>query len=183
MHQCWRRRMLVLRVIRAPTFAFRRPIIKQSAIDQNTNWRMSLPGQSAAGRSRCSTSHFDCEGKACLLMRNRCNGIIDCSDGSDEENCLPWKSYCPTNYMYCADEGKCMMMYVLGNKMKFCFLFFLKIRVYWKIFPCQQMCKENFTGSFHVSRQGTDYLIRWSMAGEMKNRDYSIVYGLSTHCI
>ena len=42
----------------------------------------------AMGMGGCGDSHFECATtKGCISKRKRCNGQLDCIDGSDEENC------------------------------------------------------------------------------------------------
>lgn len=35
----------------------------------------------------CRDTDFQCENKECIDSRDRCNGIEDCVDFSDEKNC------------------------------------------------------------------------------------------------
>lgn len=35
----------------------------------------------------CSESEFQCAGGFCIASYKRCNGIVDCLSGNDEENC------------------------------------------------------------------------------------------------
>ena len=35
----------------------------------------------------CSTNQFTCANGQCVPVASRCNGVRECSDGSDEANC------------------------------------------------------------------------------------------------
>ena len=35
-------------------------------------------------KSECETNQFQCDNGQCIAKRGRCNGILDCTDNSDE---------------------------------------------------------------------------------------------------
>ena len=35
----------------------------------------------------CTSEEFQCNNTVCMPMSVRCNGILQCADGSDEANC------------------------------------------------------------------------------------------------
>lgn len=41
----------------------------------------------ADNRSRCDDSQFTCTSGQCVPENNQCDNIIQCNDGSDENNC------------------------------------------------------------------------------------------------
>lgn len=39
----------------------------------------------------CSGDAFHCDGTKCLLASKKCDGVRDCYDGTDEDNCIEGK--------------------------------------------------------------------------------------------
>ena len=38
--------------------------------------------------NKCDTNHFECQDRTCVLFIYRCDSVVDCFDGSDENQCL-----------------------------------------------------------------------------------------------
>ncbi len=54
----------------------------------------------------CPTGHWKCTNGRCITDRFVCDGNLDCSDESDEENCASWP--CVEGQMKCADQLECV---------------------------------------------------------------------------
>ncbi|CAK9297011.1 unnamed protein product, partial [Gordionus sp. m RMFG-2023] len=57
--------------------------------DERLNCK-SLEGkfsQLKANKSKCQAGEYECATEVCIPISRRCNGLVECSDGSDELNC------------------------------------------------------------------------------------------------
>ena len=54
--------------------------------------RCSSPYSARMSLSGCTTSEFTCKDASCVEMERRCDGKLDCRDGSDEEHCR-WDNF------------------------------------------------------------------------------------------
>ncbi|ESN95750.1 hypothetical protein HELRODRAFT_86330, partial [Helobdella robusta] len=50
----------------------------------------------------CGSSEFQCKNRGCIPQSRRCDGVVHCSDESDEQNCA-----CTDRYMPCKN-GPCV---------------------------------------------------------------------------
>ena len=54
--------------------------------------RCSNPYSARMSLSGCTTSEFTCKDASCVEMKKRCDGKLECRDGSDEEHCR-WDNF------------------------------------------------------------------------------------------
>ena len=83
---------------------------------------------------KCLHGHFTCDDGTCILVDYQCDGIPQCTDGSDEENCdplcdLPTNSECVhcnpitckcTDFFYQCETGGCIPLSKLCNRVSDC---------------------------------------------------------------
>lgn len=61
-------------------------------------------------REKCSSSEFRCENGQCISPSLRCDGIHDCLDHSDEEDCPVARPLrCPSGEVKCPRSGECVL--------------------------------------------------------------------------
>eukprot|EP01083_Nonionella_stella_P077858 212830_1 len=71
----------------------------------NTMFPLSI---TTTANPQCATDEFQCNNNQCIPNYLVCNSINDCSDNSDEINCITDEINCPTTTSECqADEFKC----------------------------------------------------------------------------
>ena len=63
-----------------------------------------------ASRPRCGAGQFQCNDNSCVPGAARCNDKEECTDGSDEQDCLS-----PESYFYCPSEPYTPIQRVLVN--------------------------------------------------------------------
>lgn len=69
----------------------------------------------------CANKMWKCvESKECIHVFFRCDGDLDCSDGSDEENCPPVTLPCARPNMHCDNNTKCIPPDLICNDIPDC---------------------------------------------------------------
>ena len=78
-----------------------------SFIDSDLHAKLSFNGE-FADKPPCPTDNFRCVSDShCISEQWKCDGDRDCSDGSDEQDCLP-KISCSNQEFMCADHLFCI---------------------------------------------------------------------------
>ncbi|XP_014768390.1 sortilin-related receptor isoform X1 [Octopus bimaculoides] len=78
-------------------------VYKTTAPVPTTTKSSSLP--------RCNGVEFQCDNGFCIFASERCDGINDCDDNSDEENCFlsPPPPSCKADEFQCTTDRKCIL--------------------------------------------------------------------------
>lgn len=69
--------------------------------------RLALPLSIPAGDHRCEENQFQCKNKMCIPVSWHCDGVNDCSDGSDEDAETCSQKTCRPGEFQCAN-GRCV---------------------------------------------------------------------------
>ncbi|XP_050441147.1 vitellogenin receptor [Adelges cooleyi] len=84
---------------------------------------LSENGQNCTALKQCSVDEFRCSTGECILSRFRCDGIVSCPHGDDEDvvMCQHFTpNMCPKTQFLCHDRSKCLDKKLLCNKVKDC---------------------------------------------------------------
>lgn len=65
-----------------------------------------------AGDHRCQDNQFQCKNKMCIPVSSHCDGVEDCSDGSDEDDEICSQKTCAPGQFQCANKRCIPMSYV-----------------------------------------------------------------------
>ncbi|KAF0990862.1 hypothetical protein HZS_3299, partial [Henneguya salminicola] len=65
----------------------------------------------------CKMHEFHCHNNKCIPISNRCNGVDNCEDSSDEKNC---PMVCEIDELLCDHDSKCVSYYKICDGVKNC---------------------------------------------------------------
>ncbi|KAF0988650.1 hypothetical protein HZS_2842, partial [Henneguya salminicola] len=65
----------------------------------------------------CKSNEYHCKNEKCVPMSNRCNGVDNCGDSSDEQNC---KMICEIDELLCDNDSNCVDYYDICDGVEHC---------------------------------------------------------------
>ncbi|XP_015126731.1 vitellogenin receptor [Diachasma alloeum] len=81
---------------------------------------LSSDRKSCVVEADCSSGEFKCSDNSCIDTSSLCDGIDDCHDGGDEENCTSSKPCAPDEFQ-CRDSSRCIPPYKICDGVAQCF--------------------------------------------------------------